>query len=266
MRYIGLVLIGLFSCCSSAEQLEGEMELGVGLGGQYIHDYRGSKETQVQFLPFPFVKYQGDFLKVDRRGAVGEIYKTKHVEFNLSADLALNGGSDDNPLRQGMPSLSSAVQLGPQLNINLSGKNFSEGLSLRMPLRAVVAIDSKKVEHIGFNFGPKLTYRVPGIWKGWDAKWDVGVLYGSEQYHDYYYTVAPEFATEERPVYEAEAGYSGVFAKVGAKARYGNFVYGVSLRYDDLNGVSFKDSPLMETDSHWVMSAGVAWVFYKRNQ
>lgn len=94
--------IGALALCyavNASAVFDGEMELGIGLGGQYIHDYRGSKETQIQFLPFPFVKYHGDFLKIDRKGVEGEIYASDRFEFNLSADLALNGDSHDNRLR-----------------------------------------------------------------------------------------------------------------------------------------------------------------------
>lgn len=260
--------VGLLTLCcaiNASALFDGEMELGVGLGGQYIHDYRGSKETQIQFLPFPFVRYHGDFLKIDRKGVKGEIYASNRFEFNLSADLALNGDSDDNTLRTGMPELASAAQIGPSFNINISGKSFHEGWAARLPLRGVVAVDTSKIEYIGYNFAPKLTYQWPKIYGEWDAKADVGVIYASEKYHHYYYSVESVFATIDRPAYEAKAGYSGAFFKVGAKARYGDFIYGSSIRYDNLDGVVFEDSPLMETSHHWVVSAGVAWVFYTRN-
>ncbi|MBU2987744.1 MipA/OmpV family protein [Saccharophagus degradans] len=260
--------IGVLALCfavNASAVFDGEMELGIGLGGQYIHDYRGSKETQIQFLPFPFVKYHGDFLKIDRKGVEGEIYASDRFEFNLSADLALNGDSHDNRLRAGMPELASAAQMGPSFNINITGKNFHTGWAARLPLRGVVAIDTSKVEYIGYNFAPKLTYQWPNFYGEWDAKADVGVIYASEKYHRYYYSVEDAFATVERPAYAATAGYSGAFVKVGAKARYGNIIYGTSIRYDNLEGVVFEDSPLMETTDHWVVSAGVAWVFYKRN-
>lgn len=263
-RFIGMVLAVCLAGNSHA-LLDGELELGIGLGSQYINDYRGSKETQVQVLPFPFVKYHGDFLRVDRKGAVGKLYESRTVEFNLSADLALNGDSHDNALRQGMDELASAVQMGPQLNVNITGDSFDDGLSIRFPFRGVVAVDTKKIEYIGYNFEPKLTYRWPQFYSEWDGKLDVGLIYGSRKLHSYYYSVGAEDATLDRPLYEAKAGYSGAFVKLGSKARFGNFVYGASIRYDNLDGVSFKDSPLMETNSHWVVSLGAAWVFYKRN-
>ncbi len=242
---------------------DNEVELGAGIGGQYLADYRGSNETQFQALPFPIVIYRGDFLKIDREGIRGELFASPRYEFNISADLALNGDSDDNTLRKGMPELDTAFQLGPSFNINLTGPDFDEGLAIRLPARAVFTASSDGIDHIGYMFNPKLTYEHPNFVGKWRLSFDIGLLYGSNSFHDYYYSVEEQYVTPDRPFYNAREGYSGTFSKLAFSSRHGNLLSSISLRYDNLNGATFEDSSLVETEHYWAVSFGVAWVFRK---
>ncbi len=238
-------------------------EFGVAVGGQALNDYRGSSEGQVQAYPIPFVVYRGEFLKADRNGVRGEFLANDRVELNLSGETALNGQSDDNRLREGMPELESAFELGPSININLTGENFFQGWQLRIPFRAVVTAGESGVHHRGYNFNPRLTYTKPDLFGSWRAKFNVGLLYGSESYHNYYYTVAERYVTEERPRYQAQAGFSGYYFKSSISRRKGNFWYGLSARYDNLEGATFVDSPLVETKDYYAISFAIAWINWR---
>ncbi len=250
---------------SSADKTTSQpkLVLGLGLGGQYIHDYRGSKSTSLEVLPFPFIRYNSDFLKIDRNGARGSIIDAKNFELNISADLALNGDDEDNVLRQGMPELDTVLQLGPSVDINLTGQNLDRGLSLRMPLRAAFAVSLEGIDAIGYNFAPKLTYRFKP-YNEWQIKTDLGVLYASSQFHAYYYSVLPEQATLSRARFKAKAGYSGAFGKISAVKLSDTWLWGMSIRYDNISGTAFIKSPLVETNNHVVISFGVAKMLYAR--
>lgn len=239
------------------------MEAGLGFGSQLLADYRGSTSYQVQAIPFPYLVYRGDFLKADRDGVRGEFFRSHKVELNLSVDGALNGDSDDNDLREGMPELDSAFELGPSLNINLTGDDFDQGWVLRLPLRAVYTIGDDGINDIGYLANPRLTYRKKNLIDHWDASFNLGLLYGSNRYHEYYYSVQPEFARIDRPVYDADEGYSGVFMRWSMKKKVRNIWYGFSLRYDNLSGATFKNSPLVETDDYVSLSLAMAWVFWE---
>ncbi len=249
---------------ASAQALP-KWEAGLGLGGQVLRDYRGSKEGQVNAFPFPFVIYRGDFIKADRGGVRGEFLTNDRIEFTVSGEAALNGQSEDNELREGMPELESAFELGPSLNINLTGEDFTRGWQLRLPLRAVTTVGRTGVHYEGYNFNPRFTYNQPKLFNRWLASFNVGVLYGSNRYHDYYYTVREEFVTPTRPRYEADAGFSGYYFKAGLSARKQDFWYGLSLRYDNLSGTTFEDSPLVETNDYFSFSFAVAWIGWKAN-
>lgn len=241
-----------------------KMELGLALAGQHLNDYRGSKETQLQAYPIPFFIYRGDVIKADRGGLRADFLADKSWELNFSVAGALNGDSENNRLRDGMPELESALEVGPSLNINLTGDSFSSGWQLRVPVRAVFTLSGDGVHHIGYTANPKLTYSADKLIGGWRAKYNLGLFYASDKYHDYYYSVAPEFATENRVQYDAEAGFSGYFFKTTIFKRKKNTIFGVSLQYDNLSGAKFEDSPLVETKDYFSLSFIVAKSFWQK--
>ena len=263
-RYYLLILL-VIVWIANANAYESSVEIGIGAGGQYIPDYRGSRETQSHAIPFPVVFYHGDFLKADREGVRGEFVSTNRYELNISADLALNGDSDDNQLRLGMPELDTAFQIGPSFNINITGQHLEEGLSLRLPARIVLTVASDGIEPIGYTLNPKFTYHVPDFFEQWRLSSDIGILYGSNKFHDYYYSVQPQYVTPERPFFDADGGYSGIYSKIALSNHADSWFYSVSLRYDYLSGTQFEHSPLVETLHYWTFSFGIAWLPIKRH-
>lgn len=255
-----LLAMSLFGSAALG-QTEPKWELGVGIGSQTLADYRGSKHYEANFLPIPFIVYNGDFLKADDDGIRGLFHKTDRFELNISIAGSLNGNGEDSPLREGMPELHPAAEIGPSANFNLTGQDFNKGWSLRIPVRGVFTFDVSEldVDHIGYLANPQFTYE--GLdWKGWDGSLDLGILYGSKEYHEYYYSVTPQFAIAERPAYEADSGYSGSYFNFSMVRREGRLWYGGYLRYDNLNGTAFADSPLVETDHYFTLGLGVSWV------
>lgn len=259
MYWIGLALISV-AVPSLAQNKVPKWELGAGIGSQLLGDYRGSDHYRAYVLPIPYLVYRGDFLRADEEGVRGLFFKNEWFELDVSADAALNGNSEDNPLRQGMPELDSAFELGPSANFNLTGADFSEGWSLRIPVRPVFATDFTSIKHIGYLANPKLTYESLD-WSGWDGSLNIGTLYGSRRYHDYYYSVGQDDARAGRPAYDAPGGYSGTYFKLGLTKREGRFWYGAYLRYDYLAGSVFEDSPLYESDHFVTLGLGISWVF-----
>lgn len=251
---------GLLASAACAQE-EPKWELGVGIGSQTLADYRGSKHYKANFLPIPFIVYNGEFLEADDDGIRGLFHKTDRFELNISMAGSLNGDGEDNELRRGMPELHPAGELGPSANFNLTGRDFSEGWSFRFPIRGVYTfdVDDIEIDHIGYLANPQFTYESLD-WQGWDGGLDLGVLYGSRDYHEYYYNVAPQFATAERPAYQADSGYSGSYFSFSLKKREGRLWYGGYLRYDNLSGATFEDSPLVETDHYFTLGLGVSLV------
>ena len=95
----------------------------------------------------------------------------------------------------------------------------------------------------------------------WNLGLQAGPLFATRRYHEYFYSVAPEFATPERPAYRAGGGYSGALALVSLSRRFPRFWVGAFARYDTLKGAAFEPSPLVRRDYAVMAGFAIAWVF-----
>ncbi|MCR4302401.1 MAG: MipA/OmpV family protein [Sulfuricaulis sp.] len=250
-----LVALCLFAPAARAEDLP-RWELGLGLAGLSIPDYRGSDEKRGYLLPLPYIQYRGEIFQVDREGAHGKLFTSERVRLELSVSAGPPARSDDNEARRGMPDIDPTAEVGPSLEIYLSQ---DRAWSLRLPWRAVVATDLSHVNGIGWVFAPNLNYEARHN-GGWGFGAAVGPLYASEKYHDYYYEVLPAHATATRPAYDAPGGYSGSRVTFTASRRFPDFWVVAFARYDRLSGAAFEDSPLVKKNSSFMAGVGIAWV------
>lgn len=239
-----------------------KIELGLGLAAQSLRDYRGSSQHQTNALPFPYIVYRGEFIELDRDTAKGKIFSTDNIELALSADASYTEDSKNNPLREGMQSLDPTFELGPSLELNLSGEDLDHGWLVRLPMRGVFAVDVPNISHVGWLANPKLTYKHSDLWGNTNFKFDAGFLYGNAEYHQYLYGVSLAEATPDRPAYKAEAGYSGAFIKLGLDRRIDNWWLKTYVRYDNLSGAEYADSPLFETDHYVSIGLAVARILW----
>lgn len=261
MRW-ALLPLGMFACVPAAPEELPLWELGAGVAAVALPDYRGSDEGRGYVLPLPYVVYRGEFLKADRHGIRGELLDVERLELNVSVAASLPVDSSRNDARAGMPDLHPSLELGPSAEIALW--RSSEGrslLELRLPLRAAFSLESSP-EHVGWVFTPNLNLDLPG--RGAAARWNFGLLtgpvYGSRRQHEYYYGVAPQFATAARPAYAARAGYGGWQFLASASRRFRDFWVGAFVRADTLSGAVFEASPLVKRDTYVAVGAGIAWI------
>lgn len=235
-------------------------EAGIGVAALAMPDYRGSDEGRGYLLPLPYLVYRGEFLKADRHGIRGTLFDSERLDLNLSVAASLPVNSSENAAREGMPDLQPSVELGPSLEIRL----WHEGgmrLDLRLPLRGAVTIESSP-RAIGWVATPHLNLDAPG--RGALAGWHFGLLagpvYGSRRQHQYFYGVAPQFATDARPAYEARGGYGGMQFLASASRRFARTWVGAFARADTLRGAVFEASPLVKRDSYFSAGVGISWV------
>jgi outer membrane protein len=259
MRAALCVLCLFVATPAAAEELP-LWELGAGIGAFALPDYRGSEQGRGYVLPVPYAVYRGKFLKADRHGIRGELFDSERLELNVSVSASLPVDSTRNAARAGMPDLRPSLELGPSLEITLWR---SEGrlLELRLPVRAAFTLESSP-RAIGWVATPNLNLDLPG--RGALAGWNFGLLagpvYGSRRQHEYFYGVAPQFATPARPAYEAPGGYAGLQFLAAASRRFKGFWVGAFVRADTLRGAAFEASPLVKRDSYFAAGAGIAWV------
>lgn len=254
----------LFACCAGhAFAAEKPLwELGAGISALSLPDYRGSDQASVYAIPFPYLIYRGEFLKADRHGIRGTFFGTDRIELNLSLGASLPVNSDDNRARQGMPDLEPMVELGPSLDLNLwRTADRRTRLDLRLPVRTAVTVKGG-MDDIGWVFSPRLNLDITDVagLAGWNMGLLAGPMYGSERNHDYFYTVAPQYATADRPAFDAKGGYAGSQFMMTASKRYPKYWLGAFVRWDSLEGAVFADSPLVKSDDYFAAGVGIAWI------
>lgn len=262
------VLIAAFSLqAAAADEDKGKQppvwDFGLGIGAVSFADYRGADTTHVYVLPVPYLYYRGNFLKADRNGIRGKLFRQDWIELNISA--AATTPVRRNATRAGMPDLRSTVEIGPSIDLHLF-KSADERIKLdvRLPLRGVFTVQARP-HSIGAVFAPNAAIDIKDVlgFQGWYFGALAGPLFADHRYHDYFYTVAPGFATPQRPAYEASAGYSGSEFLVALSKRYSQFWVGAYVRHDTLAGAVFENSPLVKRDNYWASGVGMAWIIHQ---
>jgi len=109
-------------------------ELGLGVAGLRLPDYRGSDQYRAYALPLPYVVYRGKWLKADREGARALLVDVERVKVDVSVAASVPTRSRDNAAREGMPDLPATGEIGPNVNITLLRTSGTK-LDLRLPLR-----------------------------------------------------------------------------------------------------------------------------------
>jgi outer membrane scaffolding protein for murein synthesis (MipA/OmpV family) len=240
-------------------------ELGIGTGALYLPYYRGVDQYHSYGIPFPYIIYRGEYLRIDESGAHGNIFRSQDVILELSLAGGIPVSSDGNGPRVNMPDLDPTVELGPSLNTRFwHSDDQRRTVWLRLPLRTAISVNPKKIAHQGWTFSPYIEYTLesprPGNWKCGIA-W--GPLYADSNYHNYFYAVTPEYSLPDRPVYNAHGGYSGNRITLTLQKNIDDLWIGAFIRYDDLNQATFLDSPLVNSHEYLAIGLGFTWVFSK---
>jgi outer membrane scaffolding protein for murein synthesis (MipA/OmpV family) len=255
-------------------------ELGVGGGAFYNPKYPASSEGRFFSLALPFVVYRGETFRIgDGGGARAVLVENETFEVDFSFGVALPSDSEDNSARVGMPELDFLGEIGPQMIFMLGnydfdknaddenmGTNLGKGrLDFRLQARAVFSTDFNRIDGRGYIFEPQISYQHRGL-KHEDTAFNIsfGMIFATEETHDYFYEVSPEFATAARPAYDAKAGYLGSELTLGLSFRVSENVrafVGGSAQFHSL--AANKDSPLFEKEVTYSIGTAFVWRFYK---
>ena len=263
-RIVVCAAVALLPLAAPADEPRPQWELGAGATAFSLPDYRGSNESRAYLYPIPYFVYRGEKVRVDRQGARALLLEADRVELDFSGLVTPPVRSSKNAARQGMPDLDPTLEVGPQLNVIVARDRERDWrLDLRFPVRAVVATDLRSTQGAGFTFYPHASLNGQPTWLGgkWNLGLNAGALFGSRDYHRYFYAVDPQFATPQRPAYEAGGGYSGTVLVGSLTRRFGKTWVGAFVRYDNLRGAVFEGSPLVKQDYALAGGIGIAWVF-----
>jgi len=258
-----LIALGLLAGSVQAAEEKPLWEIGAGVAAFSFPSYRGSDQTNNFLMPVPLFSYHGDFFKADRHGIRGSFFDSDRVDLTVSLALSPPADSNEIKARTGMPDLEGTFEIGPQMDLTFwRSENRARFVKLLLPVRAAFTVESSP-KNIGWVFHPKLNMDItdlPGM-PGWNLGLLAGPLFGDKRQNAYYYSVAPQYAMPGRPAYEATSGYGGMQYLVGLSKRFPKFWVGSFLRYDNLSGASFADSPLVKQKDYVAAGLVITWVF-----
>ena len=234
-------------------------EIGLGVGVLGYEDYRGAGSSHVYPVPVPYLVYNGPFLKADKDGLHGALFRQRWVELNLSFDATTPVSNDRT--RSGLTDLRPTVEAGLSLDFHLwrsDDKRFK--LDFKIPMREAFTLQAPP-QAIGWTLTPGFDVAVldPAL-GGWKLSSFIGPLFASKQYNDYFYSVPAQDASPGRPAYEASGGYAGTQFNWTISRRYPKRWVALYLRYDTLAGAVFEDSPLVRRQYYWTAGLFVSWV------
>jgi len=237
-------------------------EIGAGVAAFSFPSYRGSNQTNNFLMPVPHFTYHGDFLKADRQGIRGSFFDSDRLDLTVSLALSPPVSSKDIDARNGMSDLKPTFEIGPQMDVTFwRSENRARFVKLLLPLRAAFTVESSPKD-IGLIFHPKLNMDItdlPGL-PGWNLGTLAGPLFGDKRQHAYYYSVGQQYATADRPAYEAKGGYAGMQYLVALSKRFPGYWLGSFVRYDNLNGATFADSPLVRQKDYFAAGVAITWI------
>jgi MipA family protein len=262
---LGAVALALaLPVAAEPERPAPQVEVGAGAIMLRVPDYRGSDRYDVQAYPVPYVVYRSERVQVTREGVRARLFTLDRLTASLSAVLNLRG-TDDNPDRAGMPQLDPSFEVGPSLDY-LWLDDADSRVRLRMPVRAAVAADGLRWRSIGWVAVPHLRYDRQARIGDWNALYlaSAGAVFATEDYHEYFYGVAERYADAslDRPVYDAEGGYSGARFNVSGTLHRDRWRFGAFVSCDWLDGAVFDDSPLTKVDHSLVTGLYVTFRLY----
>lgn len=241
-------------------------EAGAVVGGVVVPEYPGSKNNISLPLAFPLFRYRDPKYLIDESGAT----RWLHNSARFAVDISASGGPPvprrTDGVKEGMPQLAPTVQFGPRLALKLF-RSGNKSLTLYTPLRAVTSLDLDEFRYRGWSTDPFLYFF---DYENGDQRWEYGLTLGprfsSAGFHDYYYGVAPEYATATRAAYQGQTGYSGSRFTIYAHKGWGNWWIKGVLRYDWLDGADYLKSGVVETDRYFVAFLAVGWMFLSSDE
>jgi outer membrane protein len=234
-------------------------EVGGFAGSLTSPAYPASTERFNRNLVLPYFIYRGERLSVDRDGIDARLRLSPNYELDLGVSGSFPATSNDIAVRQGMPDLGTLLEFGPRLKVKLPSPGPGLRLGLDLPLREVFEV-SGGTRGQGLVFEPALALDMANVGGGWSLTAKFGLTWGDQQINQYFYGVAPAYATAQRPAFEAQSGLMSARAGLSASKSLNPDVRLFGYARMDYFGLSANTaSPLHLQNSSPSMGLGLTW-------
>ena len=247
-------------------------ELGVGAAYFSGHDYPASNDPNETGLALPFFVYRSERLRVQGQGVGAVAIERPRFKLDVSIGGSLNAESSGNAAREGLPDLDFLFELGPRLNVALSRRLHANGAVSTWrwlnSLRGVVSTDFSGVNGRGYLFKSELEWKHDNAFgSAVDLQLQLDAQWATRNLHDYFYTVATEFATPSRAAFRARSGYLGTTASIGLGYRISPALrFFTAVQFENFSGAANSDSPLFETENTINFAMAFVWTLRSSEQ
>jgi len=265
LQTLGALALGAAAAAPAGAQSSGAQPLwelgafGVGVSQQA---YPGADQQVTRGLALPYFVYRGRVLRADGETAGLRAVKTPRFELDVGVAGSFGARSDDIDARRGMPDLGTLVEFGPRLRWNLGAGPGGGRWRAVLPLRGVFDL-SDRAAHRGMALEPEVHFRRESA-TGWTYSMSLGAIFADQRLADTFYTVAPRYATAERPAFEAQPELVAwrVGTTLSRRLSPDWRVFGFA-RVDHLAGAANRDSPLVRRDSGVTAGFGVSYTWLR---
>ncbi len=235
-------------------------ELGIGLVAFNQSHYLGAAQSHNLLLPFPYIVYRGEKVEAENGRVKGLLFNSDKLEIDVSLGGSLPVNSNDNRLREGMPDLNPILEIGPSVKWKLLNRD-NQQWQLELPLRWAHSIDGSDIEQQGWISTPQLSFSHETEMNRW--RFSMGAVYGNQQFQDYFYKVAPEHASAQRPEFQSSNGLMAYRSTLSYEKRIKDIVIGAYAAYYDMSDSASRNSPLLADKGNISVALRIAWVLRK---
>lgn len=243
-------------------------ELRVAATAARLPHYIGSNEYKNYFFPLPYLIYRGEFIQADRDNMRTIFFKNGHLE----TDLSIWGNPPvpgDNRARTGMDELDALVEIGPAVRYYFQDNGRSDALYLKGAVRTAFSVgwnSGPDVHYQGLHGSMHLVLKNSSLFRDQKMRFHLssGLHFANSKFNSYFYEVGTEDVIPGRNSYGTNGGYSG-FSLAGSitKQLYSGLSIGCYGRWDNINGATYEDSPLVDTDNNYSIGAMLIFTLTK---
>ena len=235
-------------------------ELKVALTAARLPHYTGSDEYKNYFFPLPYLVYRGEFFQADRDSVRTIVYKTNRLE----TDISMWGNPpvpEDNRARAGMEKLDALLEIGPALRYYFHRDGISDGLFLKGAIRSVFSAgwdSGPDLRYQGLHSDIHLIFKNNSIFAAQQLQFHIsaGLHFADAEFNEYFYEVGEKDSIPGRDMYSTGGGYSGFsLAASIIKQLTPTISFGWYGRWDNINGASYENSPLVKEKNNYTIGA-----------
>ena len=234
-------------------------EVGGFAGSLTTPAYPASAERLSRTLVLPYFIYRGEHLNVDRDGIDARLQVAPGYELDWGVSGSFPARSNDVLARQGMPDLGTLLELGPRLKVKLPSPGTGLRMGLDLPLREVLEVNGGTRSQ-GVVFEPTLVLDAANVGDGWSLTAKAGLTWGDQAMNQYFYGVAPLYATAQRPSFDAQSGLMSARASLSTSKSLGPDLRVFGYARMDYYGLGTNTaSPLFLQNSSPTWGLGLTW-------